>query len=359
MLIDFIAGKVSDLYKLSPIIYSIQHIQESGSDIGYRLIFTGSKEQLYTNSQPEPSTEMPGVYLDVTDTNHAANTAKCLVKYEQLLHMGKPDITMLFGRNNSVTGCALAAAKTSDIRVAHIGSGIRNNVRHSSDEVNGRIIDAITDYHFPIAQSSCENLRKEGISDDYIFFTGNPVSDMLASLQDNKPEIWNVLQLQSKRYYLVHIDNPALLESASRLKPLLLNLIRYTRNQPVVCVLSDNNRKAIKDTGVKAASLHYADINDVQQLYYLVKHAKAVVTDSENLQDETTYLQVPCMTLFKSVLLPDTATSGTNEVIGLQPEAINDALNKIINGVWKKGHIPYLWDGKVAERITATLKNLI
>lgn len=358
MLIDFVAGNISDLYKSSAIIKSVLKLQDTGYDIGYRLIFTGTKDRILINGIPPAELEEPNIYLGVDDVNHAANTAKCLVKYEELLREAQPNISLIYGRNDGVTGCALAAAKAVDVRIAHIGSGIRNNNRYSADEVNGRVIDAITDYHFPISQSSCEHLREEGVADDYVFFVGNPVSDVLANLTDDAPPIWDLIQLQQKRYYLLTIENPSLLDSQSILKNLILNIIRYSRNLPIILPITDNTREAIAATSIKAPALHIVDLHDQQHLYYLAKHAKAIITDSAHLQDESTCFQVPCMTLFKSVVLPDTTHTGTNEIIGLQTESINNAFNKLLNREWKKGHIPYLWDGKVSERIVATLKNL-
>lgn len=359
MLIDFVAGNVSDLYNLSAIIKSTLALQEDGFDIGYRLIYTGTKDKLFFNGSLLSSViEEPNIFLDVNDTNHAATTGNSLIKYESILSKDKPNITLIYGRSNGVTGCAIAASKTAEIRLAHLGSGIRNNVRHSSDEINGRIIDSITDYHFPITQPSCENLRDEGVSDDYVFFVGNPITDVLANMADEAPPIWNLIQLHQRGYYLLNIENPSLLESHSRLKALILNIVRYTRNLPIILPITTDTRETIAALGVKAAALHIIDLHSKEHLFYLVKHAKAVITDSDNLQDESTYFQVPCMTLFKTVALQDTLETGTNEVIGLQADSINDAFNKLLNRNWKKGHIPYLWDGNVSNRIASTLKNL-
>lgn len=359
MLIDFVAGTVSDIYNLSAIIKHVTDLEDEHFDIGYRLVFCGSANQ-FSNHGSSISSElvMPSVYLDVVDEDSAIATADCLIKYEQILNQDKPDVVLIYGQNNHVTGCTISAAKKQDVRIAHIGSGLRRNLRYSSDELNGRMIDAITDYHFPITQSSCEYLRNEGVSDDFVFFVGNPLADVLTNIKDEQPPIWDVIQLQQKRYCLLQIENNTLLESHSRLKTLILNIIRYSRNLPILLIISDKNRDAISATGVKSPALHLVDIHELHHMYYLIKNAKAVVTDTDKMQSESTFFLTPCMTLFKSVALPDTVETGTNEVIGLQADAINDAFNQLLNKNWKKGHIPYLWDGKVAKRIATTLKNL-
>ena len=358
MLIDFIAGTTSDLYSITPVIRAIEKEQDAGKDFGYRLIYTGSNVKAGSENSSLLST--PNVFLDVAELSEGAAAAATITRYEKLLNTGLPDVVMIAGHSTEAMACALVASKIHNLRIAHMGSGMRSYNRNSEEEINRRIIDAITDYHFPVAQSASENLRNEGVSDDYIFFIGNPVADMLhiADKEIAQPAIWDILQLQQKRYILMNLEHPKVAGSPSRLKSLLLNIIRLSRNLPIIIPANEVSGKTLNIIGIKAPNLHFVQLPDETTLLYLTKYARLVITDDERLQDESTILQVPCITLLKSVARHETYTAGFNDVTGLQPEAIADAFHKLFEGNWKKGRIPYMWDGNAAERLVSVLKRL-
>jgi len=362
MLIDFVAGSKLDFYKIAPVISAVQEQQESGTDIGYRLIYTGSRDDVSATSNELSlfGIPTPNIFLDVADENEAGYTATAITRYERVLSMDKPDMVMLFGHSTGTMACCLVASKTKDVKIAHVGSGMRSFNQYSSDEVNRKIIDSVTDYYFPIAQSSGENLRNEGVPDDFIFFVGNPIADFLNSEIDTipEPEIWNKLQLQQKRYFVLNLEHSSVTGSQARMKSLLLHVIRLSKGLPIVLPVNNSSSKTLNSTGIKAPNLYITEPQNTASLYYLARYAKAVITDTEHLQDETTVMQTPCMTLLKSVARPDTYTNGFNEIVGLQPESMTDAFHKLFAGEWKKGRIPYLWDGKAAGRIVSVLKKL-
>lgn len=362
MLVDFVAGSKLDFYVIAPVLEAITAEQETGRDVGYRVIFTGSTEEFQSINEDLSffGIPRPNIFLEAPATGYALLTATILVRYEQVLQSAKPDIVMLFGHSTGAMACTLAASKIHGVKIAHIGSGMRSGNRNSSDEVNRNVIDAITDYHFPIAQSSAENLRTEGVPDEYIFFTGNPIGDFLNKEIETMPlpEIWNTLELQQRKYILLNLEHPSVTGSDARLKSLLLNIIRLSRNLPIILPVNNTSEGTLKTIGIKARNLHIIERPGISTLYYLSRHAKVVVTDTEHLQDETTFMQTPCITLFKTVARPDTHTIGFNEITGLQPEAIEAVFQKLFAGEWKKGRIPYLWDGKAATRILNVLKKL-
>lgn len=362
MLVDFVAGSRLDFYVIAPVLEAVQAEQDAGSDVGYRVIFTGSRADFQSIDEDLSffGIPRPNILLDVSESDYALLTATTLVRYEQVLKSAKPDIVMLFGHSDGAMACALAAAKISGLKIAHIGSGMRNNNRNSGEEVNRKVIDAITDYHFPIGQSSAENLRIEGVPDEFIFFTGNPMADFLNRETENMPQpgIWNSLQLQPEKYILLNLEHPSLAKSTARLKALLLSIIRLSRNMPIVFPANSSTEKTLKAIGVKAHNLHIVEHPGISSLYYLSRYASLVITDTETLQDETTIMQTPCITLFKSMARPDTYATGSNEVTGMQPEDIEAAFEKLFAGEWKKGKIPYLWDGKASTRILNVLKKL-
>ncbi len=363
MLVDFVAGSKLDFYVIAPVLESVQLEQDAGRDVGYRVIFTGSSAEFQSIDEELSffGIPRPNIFLEVAEKDNTLLTATTLVRYEQVLKSTKPDIVLLFGHSTGTMACALAASKIHGLKIAHIGSGMRSNNRNAPDEVNRKVIDAITDYHFPIAQSSAENLRIEGVPDEFIFFTGNPIGDFLNKEIETmpEPEIWNTLQLQQRKYILLNLEHPSLTRSGARLKSLLLNIIRLSRNLLVIMPANTTSEGTLKAIGIKARNLHVIEQPGISTLYYLSRYAKVVVTDTENLQDETTVMQTPCITLFKTVARPDTYTTGFNEITGLQPEALEQAFQKLFAGEWKKGRIPYLWDGKAATRILNVLKKLV
>lgn len=359
MLIDFIAGSKLDYNKIPPIIREVEQAQDAGLDIGYRIIYIGSKKDFSNSALSLSELIQPSLFIEAEGNNNAEISADVLVKYEQILSKDKPHIAMLYGHSTGIMACTVAAAKISDIRIAHIGSGWRNYNRNSGDEINRKIIDAITDYHFPISQTSAENLRNEGVPSDFTFFIGNPIADVLNEIDDDRqPPIWQDLELQAKRYILVNIAHPSLTGSQARLKSLLLTLSKLARNLRVIVPVNNSNSSALDNLSIKVSNIHIANVNHWSGLYYLAKYAKLTITDTETLQDETTILQVPCLTLYKSVITPDSYQSGTNEAGSLKPETLAEIFNKLYNGEWKKGQIPYLWDGKASQRILLAIKKL-
>ncbi len=358
MLIDLIAGNKPDLYKVAPVLAALQKEQDSGADIGYRLIYTHTKND--PDQEHDAHVPAPNIFLDATEESPAMLTAAVMVRYEKLLATAMPEIVMIFGHSTGAMACTLAASKMPDLRIAHIGSGIRSYHRNAEDEINRRIIDSITDYHFTISQSSGENMRNEGVADDYVFFVGNPIADFLHTAMPgiNPPGFWDLLHLQPQRYILLQLEHPLVAGSPSRLKNLLLTIIRLSKNLPIIIPANPVSSKTLNTIGIKAPNLHIVNLPDTTALYYLAKHSKVTITDTEQLQDETTIMQVPCMTLLKSIARYDTYTGGFNEIVGMQTETITAAFHKLFNGEWKKGRIPYFWDGKSAERIIAVLRKL-
>lgn len=358
MLIDLIAGKPTDLCKIKPVLTAIQLEQAGGGDIGYRFIFTGSTDEF--DAADALNAALPNIFLEVKEPAASHYTAHVLTRYEKILTTATPDLVMAFGHSTGAMACCLAAAKIHNLRIAHIGSGLRTYNRDSGDEINRRIIDSVTDYHFPTAQSAAENLRNEGIPDDFIFFVGNPLADYIHHdiNSEHKPPVWDLLQLKEHKYILVQLQHPRVAGNSSRLKSLLLNIIRLSKGLPVIISSNQISGRTLSATGIKAANLHIVKQPGVDATLYLAKHARLVITDTEYLQDETTIMQVPCITLLKSEARPETYINGYNEVTGLQPEAITDAFHKLFNNEWKKGRIPYLWDGKMAGRIISVLRKL-
>ncbi|MCB0700512.1 MAG: UDP-N-acetylglucosamine 2-epimerase [Chitinophagales bacterium] len=362
MLIDLVAGNKLDFFKIAPLIDALHKEQSNGYNIGYRLVFAGKQEEYLEvlNDLSFLSIPQPNTFLETSYNSAAEYLATVIVRYEKVLTLSKPDIVMLFGHSTACMGCAIAAAKDQDVRIAHVEAGLRKRNKYSDNDVNRAITDSVTDYYFSIAKSSNDNLRNMGVADDDIYFVGNLIGDFLLGELGNLPQppIWSLLKLQQQKYILINLEHPSIIGSQTRLKTLLLNILKQVNNLPIILPVNEESSKAINSLGIKAHNLHITKKLTVSELYYLASNAKAVITDSEHLQDETSIMQTPCITLLKSIARPETALTGYNEVTGLQNDNINAILKQLLNDKWKKATIPYMWDGYASERIVAVLKKL-
>lgn len=363
MLIDFIAGKSSDFLKMAPIINAIKREQKSGLNIGYRLVYTGKQNEKSITGDylTELGVPKPNVYLESSGLSETAETAIIMTRYEKVLNSNKPDLTIVIGETVSSMGCALAASKAPNVRIAHLEAGIRSNNRGLHGEVNRLVTDAISDYYFTTTRSANENLRNSGVPEEHIFYVGNTLIDNL-NKQINyfrQPQIWNKLKMKPAEYALLTLDKPSNIEDPKTLKSLLINIIRASENIPIVFPLYPQTAKIYQTLGIRAHNLHVVDMLEYWEFSYLVHRAKVVITDSSTLQEETTVMQVPCMTVLDTSDRPETITTGTNVLVGNNSNAITNAFNKLFEGRWQKGKIPYLWDGKASERVLSVLKRLI
>ena len=186
---------------------------------------------------------------------------------------------------------------------------------------------------------------------------------MIDTLLDNieklqKPKVFECLELKDNNYLVLTLHRPANVDESEKLKPLMLEIVNNACNLPVVFPMHPRTAKIFSELGIVADNLHIVEPMGYLEFNYLVKHCKAVITDSGGITEETTVMGIPCMTLRDNTERPETCTIGTNELIGTNPQAIKSALEKLFNGTWKKGNIPELWDGNSADRIVNILLNV-
>ena len=363
MLIDIIAGARPNFIKIAPIIDAIRAEQMNGTNLQYRLVHTG---QHYDNNMSGSFFEQlgipkPNVNLECGGGTQAEQTAAIMTRYEHLLqNQGRPEMTLVVGDVTSTMACAITAKKSGNIAVAHVEAGIRSGDFTMPEEINRIVTDSITDYFFTTTHLANENLRKTGVSDERIFFVGNTMIDSLLKHRDRfrPPAVWKKLGLQPKQYFVLTMHRPSNVDEAGTLKSLITAVIRSSRGLPIIFPIHPRTAKTLQQIGIRAPNLHLTDPLDYLHFNYLVENALAVITDSGGIQEETTVLKVPCMTLRNNTERPETCNTGTNELLGTDPAAIGPALDKLFSGKWKKGNIPYMWDGKTSERIVAVLKKL-
>jgi UDP-N-acetylglucosamine 2-epimerase (non-hydrolysing) len=228
------------------------------------------------------------------------------------------------------------------------------------EEINRLVTDAITNYFFTTSEVANANLRANGVKEAQIFFVGNTMIDTLLKNRPRfrKPVIWDELGLKEKEYIVMTLHRPANVDEAHKLKELLDEIIAHSKGLPLVFPVHPRTAKMLANLGIAHPRLHTIEPLGYLEFNYLVERAKAVVTDSGGITEETTVMGIPCMTLRDNTERPETVTEGTNELIGTNPKAIAPAMERLFAGHWKVGSIPAKWDGHTAERIIDILTTL-
>jgi len=362
MFIDLIAGARPNFMKIAPIIDAVKAEQEKGTEIGFRLVHTG---QHYDRNMSGSFFEQlgipePDVNLGAGGGTQAEQTAAIMTGYEKLLMEKPSNLCLVVGDVTSTMACAITAQKMH-IPVAHVEAGIRSGDWKMPEEINRLATDAVTNYFFTTSEIANENLRKSGVEDERIFYVGNTMIDTLLKHRPRfeKPDVWDDVGLEEGSYIVMTLHRPSNVDEEEALKGLMDELIANTRDLPLVFPVHPRTAKMLKKLGIGHERLHMIEPLGYLEFNYLVERSKAVVTDSGGITEETTVMGIPCMTLRNSTERPETISIGTNELLGINPEAIRPAMEKLFAGEWKKGGIPEKWDGKTSERIVGHLVDLL
>ena len=329
------------------IIHTGQHYDEQMSKLFFNDL-----------AMPEPS-----AYLNVGSGTQGKQTARIIERYEELILAGdKPDLVIVAGDVNSTIACALVAKKLY-IPVAHLEAGLRSYDDRMPEEINRVLTDRISDILLTPSLDANNNLEKEGIEPEKIYFVGNIMIDSLVAHQ-KKAENSNIFHqlnmLPKEEYALVTLHRPSNVDEYEGLKMLLTSLEKIGRKIKIIFPMHPRTRKNIYDLGLSSFLNTNSDVLFTEPLGYLdfLKleiNAKFILTDSGGIQEESTYFGVPCLTLRENTERPITITEGTNQLVDLNVESIVNSAREIIEGKVKKGKIPKYWDGKTAERIVRVL----
>lgn len=358
MKIDIIAGARPNFMKIAPIIDAIKIAQNEHQNISYRLIHTGQHydKKMSDDFFVQLGIPQPDVNLGAGGGTQAEQTAAIMIGYERLLMDTKSDLCLVVGDVTSTMACAIVAKKMN-IKVAHVEAGIRSFDMTMPEEINRMVTDAITDYFFTTSVTANRNLRKAGISSDRIFFVGNTMIDTLKKNINRlqKPAIWNHAKLTNHNYIVLTLHRPANVDNPEKFEALMQQILVNAQNVPIIFPVHPRTAKIIASLKIENSNFYLVEPMSYLEFNYLVRFAKAVITDSGGITEETTYMKVPCITLRDNTERPETVTMGSNELIGTNPNAIKPTLDNLFAGNWKKSKIPPLWDGKTGKRIVNKL----
>jgi UDP-N-acetylglucosamine 2-epimerase (non-hydrolysing) len=358
MNIDLIAGARPNFMKIAPIIDVLKEKQGDGNNLNYRLIHTG---QHYDKNMSERFFEQleipkPEINLGAGGGTPAEQTAVIMTGYEKVLQEKMTDFCLVVGDVTSTMACSIVARKMG-VDVGHVEAGIRSGDWTMPEEINRIVTDSLTNLFFTTSETANQNLRKSGVKESSIFFVGNTMIDTLLKQEPRlkKPSVWKKIGLAEGDYIVLTLHRPANVDEEGKLKVLVDEIVRHSNRLHLVFPVHPRTANVMKKLGIKARNLFMIEPLGYLEFNYLVKHAKAVMTDSGGITEETTVMGIPCMTLRDTTERPETITVGTNELIGTDPRNISPAMEKLFNGNWKKGGIPEKWDGRAAERIVEVL----
>lgn len=298
----------------------------------------------------------PHHFLGAGSGSHAEQTARIMVEFEKTALAEKPDLVVVFGDVNSTVACSLTAKKLL-VPVAHVEAGLRSFDETMPEEINRRVTDAISDLLFTPSPDGDENLIHEGVPRRKIHQVGNIMIDSLIGIlakinQDHQDQIVQRFGVEKKRYALVTLHRPSNVDEKDGLERILAYLNKLSVEVPVVFPIHPRTRKNIEALGIEASfhdALRIVEPVRYREFITLERNAGFILTDSGGIQEEATYLGLPCLTLRPNTERPVTITEGTNELVDMSN--IEERSARILSGQWKRGKVPALWDGRTAERI--------
>lgn len=358
------AGARPNFMKIAPIIRALNaQVGPQITQIEHKLVHTGQHYD-YEMSQAffeDLEIPEPDYFLDAGSGSHAIQTAKIMTEFEKVCIGEKPDIVMVVGDVNSTLACSIVAKKLL-LKVAHVEAGLRSFDLSMPEEINRMVTDAITDYFFVTEQNAVDNLKKEGKPENRIYFVGHVMIDnllyQLKKLGTVDPAGFKNQSLKQEldQYVFLTLHRPSNVDNRETLAGIVSVLNEIAENIPIIFPVHPRTAKMLKryDCSLSDKIYQLPPLGFQESLYFW-KNARLVMTDSGGLQEETTAIGVPCLTLRKNTERPVTCEIGTNLLVGNDPRNIMNGFDEVMTKEWKKGEVPPKWDGKAAERVVEIL----
>lgn len=359
MKITIVAGARPNFIKIAALIREIKRRPEAG--LHFRLVHTGQHydKKLSKIFFEELQIPEPDVNLAVGSGSQAEQTGRIMIEFEKDLLANPTDMIIVVGDVNSTMACTIVAKKMQT-KVAHIEAGIRSFDYSMPEEVNRIVTDALADYYFTTSSYANDNLRMSGTDQSRIFFVGNIMIDTLMWAKDRikKPDVFDKYLLKQNGYYVITLHRPSNVDNVAKLRSILDSIEAGIGNSVAVFPVHPRTAKNLEQSSWTSDKIILVEPMSYFEFIYLVQHSAGAITDSGGIQEETTVLGVPCITLRPNTERPETITEGTNELIGDDLLRLVSSLNKIKTGTWKNGRVPALWDGRTAERIVDVLSTM-
>lgn len=344
-----VLAALADTGKFSQVlVHTGQHYDENMSDIFFRQL-----------GLPQPD-----VNLEVGSGSHAVQTAQIMMRLEGYFLENRPGLVLVYGDVNSTAAASLVCAKLH-IPIGHVEAGLRSFDRTMPEEINRLVTDQLADLLFTPSLDGNENLEREGIKPEKIHFVGNVMIDTLVRLLPRAERKWDELSarldLSNGTYGLVTLHRPSNVDEPEMLEKIVSTLLEIGAQVPLLFPVHPRTRQRMLSLGLTPTGrdgLRLIDPIGYLEFLTLQRHARLVITDSGGIQEETTYLGTPCLTVRENTERPVTVTSGTNVLVGQDMQVLREQVHLILTGQGKKGQIPEFWDGKASERIAGVLSGI-
>jgi UDP-N-acetylglucosamine 2-epimerase (non-hydrolysing) len=350
-----VVGARPNFMKIAPIVAEMKRF----NDIQAVLLHTG---QHYDDGMSDVffrdlGIPEPDIHLGVGSASHAVQTARIMIEFEKICLEQRPDLVVVVGDVNSTVACALVTAKLR-VPIAHVEAGLRSFDRAMPEEINRLVTDALADLLLTTSRDANENLLREGVDPKKIHFVGNVMIDTLLKHRERASALGTASKLgvEPGKYALVTLHRPSNVDDPQVFSGILEALRSIAESIPVVFPVHPRTSKQMSEIGIEAGKVLLTQPFGYLEFLNLMTNARLVLTDSGGLQEETTILGVPCLTLRHNTERPVTVLHGTNTVVGTDRDRILNAANRILSGDWKPGGPPELWDGHAASRIVAIIR---
>ncbi len=356
-----VAGARPNFMKIAPIIEEMNRHRDRIDPI---LVHTGQHydEKMSESFFDDLGIPKPDINLEVGSGSHAEQTARVMVEFEKVCLTRRPDLVVVVGDVNSTMACTITAKKLG-IRVAHVEAGLRSRDMSMPEEINRLCTDVLCDYLFTTDRFADWNLLSEGIPKEKIFFVGNVMIDTLLKHREMARGLGLIdrMGLKAGEFAVLTMHRPSNVDDLAVLGGLMEAILEIAGQIPVVFPIHPRTRKILETSGFNSKfKIQNSKLSLVEPLGYLeflhlTMHSRMVLTDSGGLQEETTVLGIPCITMRNNTERPITCEVGTNFLVGNRPEKVLECVRRVLSGNLPKGQIPEKWDGKAAQRIVRVL----
>jgi UDP-N-acetylglucosamine 2-epimerase (non-hydrolysing) len=369
-----VVGARPNFMKLAPIVFELQKYRKIFT---HKIVHTGQHYDFNLSKVFFKDLDLPkpDIFLGAGSASHGEQTARIMREFEKVVLKEKPDLVIVFGDVNSTLACSLVCSKifynsTETIPVAHVEAGLRSFDKGMPEEINRVVTDMLSKYVFVTEKSGVDNLLNEGISNDKIFLTGDVMIDALQLFKEKfqKSGILKMLQISKSNYLLVTLHRPSNVDNRVNMKKIVMILNKIAKyvslknnNSQIIFPVHPRTRKMLQkfellDKLDKIQNMQLIAPAGYTEFIKLLSDSKLVITDSGGIQEEATFLKVPCLTLRNTFERPETIKIGSNTLCGLDDEKILNNVKRIFEGKYKKFRVPGLMDGKAAQRIVKIIR---